>query len=111
MSDDLSLTQDQSPREAVAWKEIVVQYQKPSTWRALWQIVNTIGSYLMVWYLIYCSLAVSWWIAIQLAIIEGALLMRMFIIHNDCGHGSFFKSCRAYIILGFLSCVLTLFTY
>ena len=25
-----------------AWKEIVLKYQKPSVWRALWQIANTI---------------------------------------------------------------------
>src|SRR5687767_12630761 len=76
--------------EVAAWKDIVAQYQKPSRARALWQMVNTLGPYALLWYLMYWSLSVSWWLTLPLAILAGALHVRVFIIHHDCGHGSFF---------------------
>jgi len=32
---------------------------------------------------------------LPLAILAGGFLVRLFIIHHDCGHGSFFKSRKA----------------
>src|SRR6266404_1524614 len=111
MRDDSSSTQGQRPTNAATWKEIVAKYQKPSTRRALWQIVNTLGPYLLLWYLMYRSLAVSWWIGVPLAILAGAFLVRLFIIHHDCGHGSFFKSRKANDILGFITGLLAFTPY
>jgi omega-6 fatty acid desaturase (delta-12 desaturase) len=93
------------------WKEIVAQYQKPSTGRALWQMVNTLGPFVLLWYLMYLSLSVSWWIIVPLAILAGAFQVRVFIIHHDCGHNSFFKSRKANDILGFVTGVLTFTPY
>src|SRR5581483_10440267 len=75
-----------------AWKAIVLKYQKSSTWRAMWQIINTLVPYAGIWYLMHLCLAVSWWLIIPLAVLAGAFLVRAFIIFHDCGHGSFFKS-------------------
>jgi acyl-lipid omega-6 desaturase (Delta-12 desaturase) len=97
--------------DAVAWKEIVRKYQKPSTWRALWQIVDTLVPIAALWYLMYLSLAVSWWLVMPLAILMGALLVRVFIIFHDCGHGSFFKSPAANNAVGFLAGILTFTPY
>ncbi len=104
-------TQASSPAEIAEWKGIVAQYQKPSTGKALWQIVNTLGPYSILWYLMYRSLAVSWWITLPLAMLAGAFLVRVFIIFHDCGHGSFFKSGRANDVTGFIAGVLTLTPY
>ena len=93
--------------ENSVWKAIVAKYQQPSLWRALWQIINTVGGYGLVWYLMYLSLAVSWWLVVPLAILAGGLLVRVFIIFHDCGHGSFFKSRAANDLVGFLAGVLT----
>ncbi len=102
----------ETPFPSVAeWKKIVAEYQKSSTGRAVWQIVNTLGPYFLLWYLMYRSLAVSWWLVIPLAVLAGALLVRVFIIFHDCGHGSFFKSQRANDITGFITGVLTFTPY
>ncbi len=98
-------------RSVADWKEIVATYQQPSTWRAVGQLVNTLGPYTLLWYLMYRSLAVSWWLTIPLAVLAGAFLVRVFIIFHDCGHGSFFKSRRANDIFGFLTGVLTFTPY
>jgi len=97
--------------EAAAWKEIVRKYQQPSTWRALWQIVDTLVPIGVLWYLMYLSLPVSWWLVVPLAVLMGALLVRVFIIFHDCGHGSFFKSPAANDAVGFLAGILTFTPY
>jgi omega-6 fatty acid desaturase (delta-12 desaturase) len=94
-----------------AWKEIVLKYQKSSTWRALWQIIDTMIPFALCWYLIYLSLSVSWWLVLPLAVLAGVLLVRVFIIFHDCGHGSFFKSRAANDLAGFLAGILTFTPY
>jgi omega-6 fatty acid desaturase (delta-12 desaturase) len=59
----------------------------------------------------YRSLHVSFWITLPLAILAGALLVRVFIIFHDCGHGSFFKSKTANDVVGFLTGILTFTPY
>jgi omega-6 fatty acid desaturase (delta-12 desaturase) len=97
--------------DSSAWKEIVNKYQEPSTARAVWQIVNTLGPLAGIWFLMYWSLSVSWWLLVPLAVLAGAFLVRVFIIFHDCGHGSYFKSRRANDIVGFVTGVLTFTPY
>jgi omega-6 fatty acid desaturase (delta-12 desaturase) len=93
-----------------AWKEIVSRYQKPSTSRALWQVINTLVPYAGLWYLMFLTLA-WWWLTVPLAILAGGFLVRVFIIHHDCGHGSFFRSRKANDFLGFVTGILTFTPY
>jgi acyl-lipid omega-6 desaturase (Delta-12 desaturase) len=104
-------TQEKPHTEPAIWKEIVAQYQQPSTPRAVWQLVNTLGPYALIWFLMYLSVGVSWWLTVPLAILAGAFLVRAFIIFHDCGHGSYFKSTRANEIVGFITGVLTFTPY
>jgi omega-6 fatty acid desaturase (delta-12 desaturase) len=100
-----------SSHDTSAWKTIVLKYRHPSRWRATWQLVNTLVPYSLLWYLMYRSLAWSYWITLGLAIVAGLFLVRIFIIFHDCGHGSFFKSRLANDVVGFISGVLTLTPY
>ncbi len=90
-----------------AWKEIVAKYQKPAIGRGVWQVINTLIPYAALWYLMYLTLTVSWWLTLPLAVLAGGFLVRVFIISHDCGHRSFFQSRRANNILGFITGVLT----
>jgi omega-6 fatty acid desaturase (delta-12 desaturase) len=111
MTNNSSSTPARPVENNVAWKEIVAQYQKPSTWRASWQIVNTVVPYAALWYLMYLCLPISWWLVVPLAILAGGFLVRVFIIFHDCGHGSFFKSRAANDTVGILAGVLTFTPY
>lgn len=111
MTNDLNSPKDASRTDTSKWKEIVARYQKSSIRRAVWQIVNTLVPYAALWYLMYLSLAVSYWLVVPLAILAGAFVVRIFIISHDCGHGSFFKSRTANDILGFITGVLTFTPY
>ena len=55
MNEDLTSNRGKGAASTADWKEIVLQCQKPSTWRAIWQIVNTLGPYALLWYLMYRS--------------------------------------------------------
>lgn len=93
------------------WKEIVAKYQVPSTPRAVWQLVNTVGSYIVLWYLMYLSLSVSYWLTAALVVVTGGIVIRNFIIFHDCGHGSFLASKRANDIIGFITGMITFTPY
>src|SRR5579859_6493471 len=95
------------PSDVPDWKPIVARYQQPSVGRALWQVTNTLVPYAGLWYLMYLCLAISWWLAVPLAVLAGAFLVRVFIIFHDCGHGSYFKSTGANHVLGAIAGVLT----
>ena len=97
--------------ETSAWKKVVAKYQTPAVWRGIWQIVNTLVPYAALWYLMYRSTAISYWLTLPLAVLAGGFLVRIFIIFHDCGHGSFFSSQRANHLLGFITGVLTFTPY
>jgi omega-6 fatty acid desaturase (delta-12 desaturase) len=111
MDNEPHLANDERPAAASAWRKIVARFQKPAAGRSSWQIVNTLIPYAALWYLMYLSLSVSWWLTLPLAILAGGFLVRVFIIFHDCGHGSFFKSRKANDAWGFVTGVLTFTPY
>jgi len=83
-----------------SWIQIISKYNQPDVRRSIWQIINSLGPYLVLWYVMYLSLSVSYWLTLGLSFIAAGFLVRMFIIFHDCGHGSFFKSRKANKIVG-----------
>jgi omega-6 fatty acid desaturase (delta-12 desaturase) len=107
-----SATKRERPIESIAgWRSAVAAYQQPSNWRASWQLLNSIGAYLLAWILMYFAVGISWWLTVPLAIVAGGLQVRIFIIFHDCGHGSFFKSGRANSFWGFVCGMMTFTPY
>jgi omega-6 fatty acid desaturase (delta-12 desaturase) len=98
-------------KTAPGWKAIVARYQEPALWRGIWQVLNTLVPYAGLWYLIYLSLSISYWLTVPLALLAGGFLVRVFIIFHDCGHGSFFKSRVVNDTLGILTGVLCFTPY
>jgi omega-6 fatty acid desaturase (delta-12 desaturase) len=106
-----SLPEPKAKSGFALWKNIVARYQKPAVWPGVWQLVNTLVPYTLLWYLIYRVAPVSVWLTLPLAVVAGGFLLRVFIIFHDCGHGSFFPSRRANDIVGFVTGVLTFTPY
>ena len=92
-------------------REQIACFEKSSTKDSIWQLVNTLVPFFLLWYIAYQCLSVSYIITLALSIINAGFLVRIFIIFHDCCHRSFFKSRRANKILGTLAGVLTLFPY
>lgn len=104
-------SQIQSEQTLRNWQKIVAQYQTPDPRRSIWQIVNTLVPYFVVWGLMIVALNISFWLTIPLILLAGLLAVRIFIIFHDCGHGSFFESRRANEIVGFITGTLVFTAY
>jgi omega-6 fatty acid desaturase (delta-12 desaturase) len=104
-----------NPRPATAkglpWKQAVKDFQESDLRMSLWQMVNTIGPYFILWYLAYRSLEVSYLLTLAITFVTAMFVFRIFIIFHDCGHGSFFKSQRANDLVGILTGIITFTPY
>lgn len=79
--------------------------------RSLFQLITTATPFLALIVAIAIVSRSSYFMAILLAIPAAGLLVRLFIIQHDCGHGSFFKSRAANDWLGRAIGVLTMTPY
>jgi omega-6 fatty acid desaturase (delta-12 desaturase) len=77
----------------------------------MWQIVNSVVPYALLWVVMVYALTVSYWLVVPLALLASGFLARIFIIFHDCGHGSFFQSRLINQVTGELAGVLTLTPY
>ena len=95
----------------IQWRPVVAKYARPDLWRSIWQIVNTLIPYSVLFYLSMRSLEISFWLTLPLSILTAGFMVRIFIIFHDCGHGSFFKSKTANTWLGRVTGLLTFTPY
>jgi acyl-lipid omega-6 desaturase (Delta-12 desaturase) len=94
--------------EANDWRAIIARYQRSDRLRSMMQIATTLIPLAGLLYLMYRSLALSYWATLLLAVPAAGFLVRTFIIMHDCAHGSFFPWKRANAIVGWLTGVLTM---
>jgi len=92
-------------------KQIVATYQRPDVKRSLWQVADSVIPYLVLWYLAYRLLAVSYLLSLPVIVLAAGFMVRTFIIFHDCGHGSFFRSRVANDVLGIITGILTFTPY
>ncbi len=90
-------TNNTSPQ---AWHAIIAKYNRPRISRSVWQIINSVGPYILLWILMPFTLQYSYWLTLPLIFLAAGFLVRIFIIFHDCGHGSFFRSKKMNIIVG-----------
>lgn len=102
---------DQIDLNKTTWQQAVKKYQGASVQHSLWQVFNTLIPYFILWYLMYRSLEISYWLTLALTIPAVGFYTRTFIIFHDCGHGSFFRSKKANTIIGYLTGVITFTPY
>lgn len=93
------------------WMEIISRYNSPDNLRSWWQIINSVGAYLLMWVLMILSLKISYWLTLALSVPATGFLVRTFIIFHDCGHGSFFSSKRLNTIIGVITGLLVFTPY
>lgn len=92
-------------------KKEVAPYEKSTTKESVWQLINTLGPFFLLWFLAYESLSVSYWLALVPIILAAGFLTRIFIIFHDCTHFSFFKSRKVNRAVGTAMGIMTLFPF
>jgi omega-6 fatty acid desaturase (delta-12 desaturase) len=92
-------------------KKQVAPFEQSQTKKSIWQLINTLAPFFLLWYLTYVSLSVSYWLALVPAVFAAGFLTRIFIIFHDCTHYSFFKSRKVNRAVGTVMGIITLFPF
>src|SRR5580693_3324755 len=91
--------------------QLLARYRAPSLARSTTELVITAVPLVLVWILMWATLGVGYWLCLLLAIPAAGLLVRLFMIQHDCGHGAFFRHRLANDWVGRAIGVLTLTPY
>jgi acyl-lipid omega-6 desaturase (Delta-12 desaturase) len=100
-----------SPSEIRALAQLLAQYREPDGARGVFELVVTTLPFLALWALMWAAVSHGYWIGLLLIVPAAGLLVRLFMIQHDCGHGSFFRSRFANDWVGRAIGVMTLTPY
>ena len=93
------------------WVRVLAKYRDPSLPRSLLELVLTLVPFAALMAAAWWALSVSYLLAAAISALNGAFLVRIFIIQHDCGHNAFFRDRRANDWTGRVLGVLTLTPY
>src|ERR1700730_7507762 len=99
------------PSDARGWTKTLARYRTPSPARSIIELVITAGPLVLLWFLMWATLDLDYWLCLLLAAPAGGFLVRLFMIQHDCGHGAFFRHRFANDWVGRVIGVLTLTPY
>jgi len=98
--------------DARRWAQALARYRGASLWRSLFELFVTAGPFVLLWAAAWALVARGfWWCTPLMAVPAAGLLVRLFMIQHDCGHGTFFRHRLANDWLGRAIGVLTLTPY
>ena len=97
--------------QARDWARILAAYREPRPARSLAELAVTLLPFFGLWFTMLASLQYSYVLTLVLAVPTAGLLVRLFIIQHDCGHGAFLRRRRRNDTVGRLLGVLTLTPY
>jgi len=89
----------------------IALYREPRLTRSVIELAVTVVPFVVLWILIWASLDAGYWIGLVLALPAAGLLVRLFLIQHDCGHGAFFRRRAANDWVGRVIGVLTVTPY
>ncbi len=93
------------------WNQMLKKYQMPSTRKAIIQLANSLAFYiglLCLQFYLFDKTVIG---SAALAILNGFLLGRIFIIQHDCGHQSFTRNRTFNDIVGTVCSIITIIPY
>jgi omega-6 fatty acid desaturase (delta-12 desaturase) len=99
----MNISQPKKKDPGNEWIEIIKRYNKPDPVKSWWQIINSLGPYIVLWVVMIKTIEISYWLTLILSVIAAGFMIRIFIIFHDCGHGSFFKSKKLNEIIGIIT--------
>lgn len=100
-----------SPGANAEIRHAAARFAQADERRSVVQLATSFGPFLAGGVAMHLVAPYSPLLALALAVLTGALLVRVFIVQHDCGHGSFFASQRANTMVGRLCSVFTLTPY
>lgn len=89
----------------------LARFRNPDHARSIFEILITIVPLISLWILMWITLHIGYGLYLLLAVPASGLLVRLFMIQHDCGHGAFFRQRLANDWVGRVIGVLTLTPY
>lgn len=89
---DMKMAATSAVAQSKDWVQILAKYREPRHGRSIFELVVTLLPFLTLWGLAWWALSYSYTLALLLSALNGAFVIRIFVIQHDCGHYSFFKS-------------------
>lgn len=98
-------------KDLQTFRKKLAQYETATIRSSVWQVINTIVPFFLLWILAYKSLSISYGLTLGICIIAAGFLVRIFIIFHDCCHQSFFNNKTSNRILGTMTGIMTMCPY
>jgi acyl-lipid omega-6 desaturase (Delta-12 desaturase) len=89
----------------------LAHYREPSFGRSAIELLVTIVPFVLLWLLMWFALKIGYGFYLIMAVPAAGLLVRLFMIQHDCGHGAFFRHRFVNDWVGRVLSVLTLTPY
>lgn len=86
-------------------------FAQPDVGRSIFELVITVMLFVLLWVSAWAATASGYWLGFILTIPTGGLLLRLFVIQHDCGHGALFRRRATNDWVGRALSVLTLTPY
>ena len=99
------------PVDPARLRQVAAEFGRPQAGRASFELLVTAIPFALLMAALFVAVDHEAWWALALCVPAGALLVRLFMIQHDCGHGIFFASRRANDIVGRIIGLLTLTPY
>ena len=93
------------------WAKRLSQYRQANNKRAVFELVLTLALFAMAFAGTVFMSTLAWWLAPLGMVVSAFLLVRLFIIQHDCGHGAMFSSRSVNTWVGRFLGVLTMTPY
>src|SRR3984885_7383532 len=94
------------------WGQALIAYRRASVARGAFELIVTFPPFAAIWTaMMIASSHGQFWLSFALAPLDAGLLIRLFLIQHDCGHGSFLPSKLANDWVGRAIGVLTMTPY
>jgi acyl-lipid omega-6 desaturase (Delta-12 desaturase) len=109
---DVSMAESMSAAGAASWAIVLKRYRHPSATRGTIELAITFLPFALGWgAMIFSVMTGRYWLYAALMLPVAGLLVRLFMIQHDCGHGSFFPNKAANDWTGRVIGVFTLTPY
>ena len=86
-------------------------FAHPSLRESCLQLLTSFGPFMAGCAAMYLVYPLSLWLTLALSVPTGVFLVRVFIVQHDCGHGAFFRTRGANVLVGRLCSLITLTPY
>jgi omega-6 fatty acid desaturase (delta-12 desaturase) len=101
----------ESQPEIRALVQLLARYRQPDSARGVFELTITAIPFFIIWAVMWVALVRGHWGGLLLEGPAAGLLVRLFMIQHDCGHGSFFRGRLANDWVGRVIGVMTLTPY